>query len=496
MVKDKIPDWLKENFKDKEWRMNNLYFITNKQSKKILFKKNWAQHLLGLSPNHLNMTLKARQLGVSTYYLINQLDNAIWNENWRSKILSHKQESLEELFTIVRYAYENMHPLIRPRVDKGGGSKYRLHFPIINSTISVGLEHRSGRLNELHVSEYGLMKSKDAYNASVDAVPEGGPISIESTPLMMNHFYDDWFNEKSEFKKHFFPWFMHPEYKIPLGEKETIFPSENEISLIEKAIRGHQITISLEQLKWRRSKISKKGIDSFLSEYPEDDQSCFLSSGDPALDLYVLKDWFDKLEDPSIVDEIEFYEEFDKSENYVCGVDTAGGRGGDYYVATVYRVRDYAQCAQFRTNRMRSKPFAEKTVKLCGYYKKPGNIYPLLGVERNNHGHSVISHLIEDFSYTNLYYYKDDAPGWDTNILTRPIMIDAFREAFDSGMLKPRSKNLLMECKTLVKGATGKIEAATGCHDDCVIASAIAIQMVGEHRSLSVYDDIESKIIC
>ena len=54
---------------DREWRLNNLYYIKDKQGAKILFKPNWAQQQL-LKPHYLNIILKARQLGVTTFHAL------------------------------------------------------------------------------------------------------------------------------------------------------------------------------------------------------------------------------------------------------------------------------------------------------------------------------------------------------------------------------------------------------------------------------------------
>jgi len=54
---------------DKKWRMSNLYYIKDKSGQKILFEPNWAQLEL-LKPHYLNIILKARQLGVTTFHAL------------------------------------------------------------------------------------------------------------------------------------------------------------------------------------------------------------------------------------------------------------------------------------------------------------------------------------------------------------------------------------------------------------------------------------------
>ena len=62
-----------ENIKDRWWRLNNLYWIkpkTGKDSSLIQFRPNWAQTELYTDLWTRNVILKARQLGVTTFFSI------------------------------------------------------------------------------------------------------------------------------------------------------------------------------------------------------------------------------------------------------------------------------------------------------------------------------------------------------------------------------------------------------------------------------------------
>ena len=48
---------------DPWWRINNLYYIKDKDGNKILFKPNWAQVEMWEGIKNKNIILKARQLG-------------------------------------------------------------------------------------------------------------------------------------------------------------------------------------------------------------------------------------------------------------------------------------------------------------------------------------------------------------------------------------------------------------------------------------------------
>ena len=79
-------------------------------------------------------------------------------------------------------------------------------------------------------------------------------------------------------------------------------------------------------------------------------------------------------------------------------------------------------------------------------------------------------------------------------MITRPVMINQFIHGVESGFLTVNDKEILGECLTLVN-INGKIQAADNKHDDCVVAVAIALQLVLKASTLGLYQDIENKIL-
>lgn len=52
---------------DWRWRLNNLYWITDKEGRRVQFKMNWAQEELFDYMHYMQVILKARQLGMTTF---------------------------------------------------------------------------------------------------------------------------------------------------------------------------------------------------------------------------------------------------------------------------------------------------------------------------------------------------------------------------------------------------------------------------------------------
>lgn len=478
--------------KDKDWRLNNLYKIINKDGSRVTFQENAIQRRIRISRARRKRILKARQFGVSTGCIIDMFDDTIWNTDRTNVIIAHEKDSIQKLFRIVTRAYKFMPEEAVPRLDRGGGSKYELFFPEINSRIYCDLESRGDTIHRLHISEAAFVKEPSRIKATKEAVPLNGMVTEETTPNGMgNHFYDDWVDPNTAYENLFFPWYCYPEYRIEgadLGELTL-----EETALIDKAKRLYQIDITKEQIAFRRFKRSDlKGL--FMQEYPEDDQTCFLSSGNSVMNLVVVKEILDQAPKPIYDDgAIKRYRNVDKSGVYVIGADTAEGVGGDLSAACVWNVRTKEQVATLRGH-MKPSDFAHKLYELAKMYVVRKEFWPLLGVERNNHGHAVLLELDEHIKYRNLYKGKDERVGWVTDRVTRPIMLNGLIDAVESRNWNFYDRQTLQECLTLVN-EDGKIQAAEGKHDDTIIAAAIGLQMCAEAGSLELYSDIKSKIL-
>lgn len=487
---------------NKEWRMANLYYIVNKDGQKVLFNSNAIQDRIRQCQNPRKFVLKARQFGVSTGALLDQFDDTIFTPNTTSLIMAHENDAVTKLFRIIARAYMFMPDQLKPVIAKGGGSKHELYFPEINSRIYCDLESRSDTIQRLHISEAAFMKDANKIYSTLQAVPlSSGKVTIESTPNGMNHFFDMWNDENSVYEKMFFPWYIYPDYKLPVSEKLELTDEELELKIKAKKVYG--IDLSDEQIQFRRFKkaelretsTSKSGKRVlFIQEYPEDDKTCFLTSGDAVLDMISVSERMLKAPQP-IYEKNGFtiYKKFEKGKTYVCGADVAEGVGGDWSVGVVMEAHSREVVAVAR-GQWKPFDFAQKLNNLCKLYTIGDVRWPLLAVERNNHGHAVLLELEQHIGYKNLYKHNDDRAGWKTDSVTRPIMINTFIDAVENKYITINDKNIFSECLTLVNNK-GKIEAADNKHDDCIIASAIALQMAVNLTTIhSVYENIRDKI--
>ena len=478
-----------EKFYDPNWRLPRLYSVVDKQGNQVRFQPNPVQKRLNDSKSKRKLILKARQQGVSTLEIIKLLDFTIWNRNKTTCILAHEQDSIKKLFRIVTRAYEFLDTDLKPALDRGGGSKYELYFPDINSRIYCDLESRGDTIHRLHVSEAAFFRDPSKLISTLQAVPIHAPVTIESTPNGMNFFYELWMEEHTQYEKLFFPWYLFPEYSI---QTRPLKLSMDEGRLISMAKKKYGVALTHGQVAFRRAKQAElKHL--FPQEYPEDDQSCFLSSGDAACDLVIVKALYDAAPGPiEETDVLKIYDERDRSKRYVIAADTAEGVDGDYSVATVYEVERRKQVAVLRGH-LKPFDFAHQIQELAELYISARNVYPTVAIERNNHGHAVLLELHEHIQYPALYQHTDEKLGWLTDRVTRPLMIDTFIDGLENRSITVVDRTTLQECLTLVR-MDGKIEAGTGKHDDTVMASAIAVQMCIKEGSGAFYDNVSSYI--
>lgn len=97
------PEHLKL-LRDRFWRLNNLYFITDKQGKKVRFRMTQEQVDYFQGMHTRNIILKARQLGFTTLVCIVQLDAALF-EAAKCALIAHTLNDAKRLFREkVKYA--------------------------------------------------------------------------------------------------------------------------------------------------------------------------------------------------------------------------------------------------------------------------------------------------------------------------------------------------------------------------------------------------------
>ncbi len=284
---------IREKLGNRWWRLNNLYYITDESGKKIKFKPNNAQRLLYIALHYLNVILKARQLGFTTFIQILILDACLFNSNIRAGVIAHTRDDAEVIFNDkIKFAYDNLPDWLKAEIPTVGDSASKITFAN-NSSIRVGTSLRSGTLQYLHVSELGKIakkypeKAKEIKTGALNTVHAGQFAFIESTAEGRGGLFFDLCEESrkiekesrnlqsTEFKFHFFPWWRDKRYET---DPENITLTAKEIEYFDSLEKEHGIELSERKkawyaFKWRQQKIGES--DDMKQEFPSTPDEAF-----------------------------------------------------------------------------------------------------------------------------------------------------------------------------------------------------------------------------
>lgn len=296
-----------ELMKDRKWRLNNLYYITDKTGRKVLFRMNAVQEDLYDNLWYCNIVLKSRQHGITTFFAILELDACLFNDNISAGIICHKEKAAEEVLdNKIRFAYKNLPQGIRDAVPTTTDKAGKIAFAN-GSSIYVDCSLRSGTTQLLHVSEFGKMcafspeRALEVVTGALNTVTTGQYISIESTAEGMSSFFYEYCMEAIklvlakailnplQFKLAFYAWFHDPinivettGIVITPEDDERFIKMERDVAIaaaqgLMKPIPGGKLTP--EQKAWWCAKHKQQG-ENIFREQPATPEEAFRASLD------------------------------------------------------------------------------------------------------------------------------------------------------------------------------------------------------------------------
>lgn len=446
--------------------------IRNKDGRRVPFVPNRVQQAYANACGRKNIVLKARQLGMTTYIAARFFIASITRPGSLTVQVAHDQTSAEEIFRIVHRFLENAPEQLRSRTLKTSRANVRqLVFPRLDCEyrVETAADQNAGRgltIQNLHCSEVARWpRGAEEVLASLRAaVPPDAEVVLESTPNGASGcFYEEWQNaEQTGYVRHFFPWWWEQRYVRPVDH--TLRLNEEERELAE------QFGLVPEQIAFRREmRANFRGLAK--QEFAEDPATCFLASGESVFDLDQVEKRQKELPGPVRTGEnghLRVWLPWQADREYVIGVDPAGGGSeGDFSCSQVIERSSGLQCAELHGH--------YSPQELAGRVAELGHEYndALVAVERNNHGHAVLAYLAM-LGYPNIYEQHGKS-GWLTSILTRPAILERFAATLAATPELFCSDKLLNECRSFVRRRDGSAAAASGAHDDCVMAMAIAL---------------------
>lgn len=468
--------------------IQTMFRIVDKDGRDVPFELNVPQKHLDDNITGRDIVPKARQRGVSSFFLARFTAACIIKRNVRAVVVSHESDATSRLLARCHYYANNMRG---PNPEIGRSGLNIISFPKTNSEIYIGTagSRKFGRgdtISHLLCSEYAYWPHPaELLNGLLDSVPHSGEVAIESTGNGIGNDYHRRalraYQGQSQWKCHFLSWTDAEEYNIQLTEDEsaTVMGSLDEDLEEPQLVRDYDLTAG--QIVWRRMKLEEKDFDLrlFKQEFPLTLDECFQAAGE------------------SLFYKVNYQETpFWKYQGghlhvlephpmigctYVVGADPAGGSGGDNSCMEVFCLDTQEQVAEYAHNRVEPDVFGHKVADLAVLFN-----HAFVVVESNNHG-PVTLDMLRRCNYPDiLIYYMEQAGsagyedktlmqmGFRTSSRTKPIMIGKLRSAISHDWTI-HSDLLKGELSTFIEHESGALAAQKGCFDDRVMASACAI---------------------
>ena len=470
------------------WRavIESLFKIVNKQGETVPMKLNRYQAELDSSLTGRDIIPKARQLGVSSYFIARFVAKCLTQPNRRCVIVSHEEKATRRLLAKARFIIDNL--------DAGEGIKLEVNtdqltqaeivFKDTGSWFYIGTAQASafGRgdtITDLHCSEFAFWPNPGEFAPGLfSAVPQtpGGEIFIESSG---NGFGDDFSKRsldaahgRSSWKLHFLPWHLNDEYATADNSKLVLDDSLDEARLVR------DFGLSAAQLRWRRDRIDDAGgiLRTFQTEFPITMDECFLKREGSVFQDVTYEpggEWIEKL-----AGKFGGFSHLPRhplpGRHYVLGVDTSAGVGRDNSVIQVGCLETSEQVAVWWGGRTAPNRLAGEIEDLA---RKYNTAYVV--VESNNHGLVVLDNLrkIYPISLIHKFRFADSRKrdeglgdlGFMTTRKSKPLAVGRCVALCQEGFII-RDPQTYMEMQSFVEHDSGKLAAVDGAHDDFVMA--------------------------
>lgn len=514
----------KEQMADQWWRLNNLYWIIDEQGQKVKFTPNLVQSSLFHSMWFLNIILKSRQHGITTFLCIYFLDSCLFSSNVHAGIIAHNREDAEAFFQDkVQFAYDNLPDFIRNSMKAETESARELAFSN-GSSIRVGTSLRSSTNQLLHVSEFGKLcakfpeKAREVVTGALNTVHQGQKIFIESTAEGKHGYFYDYCQKAKDakergveltpldFKFFFFAWYDDP--KNSLQDNHEVVTINQEMLIYFDGFEKQGIKLTPQQKAWYVLKAEQQG-DDMKREHPSTPDEAFEAVAAQCFFLgatdghnQMRSGQFGNIIKRNGEHEIDFtpqgivefwrfpyrllsdWDRLSWTYRYCIGSDISEGLGGDYSVAYVFDRYFQEFVARMSSNKIDSHRWADKLMDLSRIYDNA-----LIVPERNGAGITTINRLLD--RKANLYVREVVAGigkqvtkqyGWqETKDAKQSICgsLKAYLGAVDDNGKRRHPvycKTLIGECEVFVKDEEkDSLGAEAGLHDDHVIAAALAL---------------------
>lgn len=309
-------------FADKKRFIETLLVIEDKQRQRVPFILNPIQQDILATETGRDISVKPAQTGFSSIKLAERLVDTLIVPGTNTVLIAYEDFITERLLSKTEFFYNHLASLEIPGFpvihhDSTYEKTFRFYVDgrVISKSsmyIASARSYVAGRAETIHhllcdeFAFWAIGSMERIFAPALDRVPPDGTVDVFSTPNGEDNDFCEMCQLAKEgnsvFAYHFYPWWMCPEYRIYLGDSrikhipETNQPEFRLSQDEERLVSIHSLTF--DQIRWRRWKIKEKESLRrtgetrmlFSQEFPEDDISCFLATGDMFYDSVVVNE--------------------------------------------------------------------------------------------------------------------------------------------------------------------------------------------------------------
>lgn len=455
-----IKEKFKELIQDKRQLIETFFVVENKQRQIVPFNYNPIQDIVDRTATGFDIWVKPAQVGFSTERIANRLADTLTIPGTNTVLVAYEDFITQRLLGKVSFFYNHLEnlgipgfPEIHHDSDLLKTFKFYMDGKLVGISsiyIASARSKTAGRTETIHhllLDEHAFYVPEATERVIAPAmarIPPGGTVDTFSTPNGESNEFHDWYVEakigKSIFTPHFFAWFQHPEYYIALGDpriKKIPETDKPEFKLTTEEETLHYMRgLSFDQIRWRRwmmavmesLKRSGETRTLFKQEFPEDDVSCFLATGDMYFDTSAMDEIANNCYPaPQSRSNLLVWYPPEKGGKYFIAIDPGQARITQTAIVVLTFIKDKdgnykpRYCAR-DAGLYAPEITVKKAVAASDYYNRAE-----IGWEDNSHGLAV-TELLKNRK--PIYMRKDiisgiqtSTPGWRTTSANKDYML-------------------------------------------------------------------------
>lgn len=420
--------------------------------------------------HRFNILRKFRQAGCTTLIAAYSLWLCMFNPYKTVAILSKGEAESTEIIDRIKLMHAELPAWLQPKIMEDNKHTFKLeNKSVIKSKASGKQSGRSIPGSLLILDEAAFIEHIDTiWAAAYPIISTGGSVIALSTVNGIGNWFHKMYtqaiNGENNFNAIDITWKEHPEYFRQSGYEH-----------LYELMAKYEPPVNIDD--WEKNTRANLSLKEWLQEY----EANFLGTGETYIDGEILRQLKSDVNREYRIkynNRMRVWKDPQPYHEYVLACDPSIGRERDYSAFHVIDLYNGEQVAEFYSNRTPINEFAKIIVD-------EGRLYNTAYVlsERNGIGNNLIYFLQESLEYENLVMDENREIGMQITQKNREVLLADMEHNIRSNKVKINSERLVDELLTFVIDKdTNKIKADTNCHDDLIMAFAMAINTFNKLR--------------